>query len=180
MTVLPRAPRALLLLLATVTLALPGFAATDASAFLGTWQFVREQSTDLSPWRGCDLTLSQTGDELTITKAMKAGRRTHLDTMTLDLTAETNEVPQGWWIGNRHLGAYSPHNATKAVSIRSLDDGKVLRLETDLVLETQQGPRDVNILTQYQISPDGQTLTVTELRSTRPRPVLHVFTRVTE
>lgn len=180
MSVYTRAPRALLLFLASVILALPGFAGTDPSAFLGQWDFVREQSTDLSPWRSCTLTLSQSGDELTVTKAMNAGRRVHEDSMTLDLGKKVNHVPQGWWVDNRHIGAYSPHNATKAVHLRCLDDGKVLRFETDLVLETQQGPRDVNILTQYQISPDGQTLTVTELRSTRPRPVLHVFTRVTE
>ena len=48
------------------------------------------------------------------------------------------------------------------------------------MLETQQGSRDVNIISQYQISPDGDLLIVTDLRSTRPRPVVHVFTRVTE
>ncbi len=73
MSVYTRAPRALLLFLASVILALPGFAGTDPSAFLGQWDFVREQSTDLSPWRSCTLTPSQSGDEPPATKAGREG-----------------------------------------------------------------------------------------------------------
>lgn len=155
-------------------------AALDPQAFLGQWAFDREHSTDLSPWRNCRLVITQSGHQLTITRNLDGGRRKHTDVIPLDITKTTNEVPQTWWIDNRHLGAYSPRDATKTVQAKTLDDGKLLRLETDLVLETQQGPRDVNIISQYQISPDGQVLTVTDLRSTRPRPVIHVFTRITE
>ena len=126
------------------------------------------------------LVIDQAGDQLTISRTLGGGRRTHIDTIPLDITKEVNVVSQGWWIDNRHIGAYSPHDATKVVRAKTLDDGKLLRLETDLVLETQQGSRDVNIISQYQISPDGDTLIVTDLRSTRPRPVVHVFTRITE
>lgn len=154
--------------------------ATDVSAFLGSWTFVKEGSTDLSPFRSCQLTFSQKDTHLTIARHMDGGRRDHDESMTLDLSQPVSTVPQTWWVDNRHLGAYSPDNATKSVRARTLDAGRILRLETDLVLETQQGPREVNIITQYQTSPDGRRLTVTELRSTRPRPVIHVFSRVTE
>jgi len=60
-----------------------------------------------------------------------------------------------------------------------LDDGRILRLSTDLVLETQQGPRSVNILSDYKVSASGTQLTLTELRSTRNQPVVYIFNRVT-
>lgn len=180
MSVSARALRPILIAVAFAIASLPPLsAALDPAAFLGQWQFDRDQSTDLSPWSSCDLTIAQSGQQLTITRNLRGGRRTHTDVIPLDVTKTTNEVPQTWWIDNRHLGAYSPRDATKTVRAKTLDNGKLLRLETDLVLETQQGSRDVNIISQYQISPDGKVLTVTDLRSTRPRPVVHVFTRVT-
>lgn len=180
MSVTIRACRATLLIVALATASFSSAHSLDTAKFIGEWQFDPTQSTDLSPWSRCDLVIAQDGDQLTLSRTLRGGRRTHVDVIPLDVTKEVNVVPQGWWIGNRHIGAYSPHNATKVVRAKTLDEGKLLRLETDLVLETQQGPRDVNVISQYQISPDGDLLIVTDLRSTRPRPVVHVFTRVTE
>ena len=180
MSVTQRAFRASLFFVALATASLSFAHSLDTARFIGEWQFDRDQSTDLSPWSRCLLVIAQDGDQLTITRTLRGGRRTHEDVIPLDITKEVNVVPQGWWIDNRHIGAYSPHDATKVIRAKTLDDGKLLRLETDLVLETQQGSRDVNIISQYQISPDGDLLIVTDLRSTLPRPVVHVFTRVTQ
>ncbi len=181
MSVTIRALRASLLFAALASLSISAAASSlDPSKFVGEWQFDREQSTDLSPWSRCQLIIAQDGDQLMITRNLRGGRRTFSDVIPLDVTKEINVVPQGWWIGNRHIGAYLPHDAHQVIRAKTLDGGNLLRLEKDLVLETSQGSRDVNIISQYQISPDGDTLTVTDLRSTRPRPVIHVFTRVTE
>ncbi len=151
-----------------------------AEAMLGTWQFDASRSTDLSPWQTSRLVLALDGDRLTVERELRWGRRAHQEAMTLDLARDTNTVPLDWWVDNRHLGAYAPHDGTRTISVRALDAGRVLRLDMDFTLETQQGDRAVNVLRQYQLSPDGQVLTVTDLRSTRPRPVVHVYTRVTE
>ena len=156
--------------------ALPAAAETP-TALVGTWDFVPARSTDLSPWRSSRLTLSLDGSTLTVARALAAGRRTHQDSMTIDLAAPSSTIPLGWWVDNRHIGAYAPHDATQTIRPSLLDGGRVLRLDIDLMLETQQGPRAVNVLRQFQLSPDGQVLTVTDLRSTRPRPVVHVFQR---
>ncbi len=156
-----------------------GFAAAP-SALLGTWTFDAGSSTDLSPWRSSQLTIAQSGTTLTITRALAGGRRAHTETTTLDLAQPRNVVPQTWWVDNRHLGAYAPTDGQQTITARWLDDGQVLRLEIDFTLETQQGPRAVNTIRQFQVSPDGQLLTMIDLRSTRPLPVTHVYTRVTE
>jgi len=181
MSVTIRALRTSLFLAAFAALSLSAHAASlDASKFIGEWQFDRAQSTDLSPWSRCQLIITQEGDTLTITRNLRGGRRTHADVIALDVTREVNIVPQGWWVGNRHIGAYAPHDGQQVIRAKTLDGGNLLRLEKDFVLETSTGSRDINVISQYQISPDGDTLTVIDVRSTRPRPVLHVFTRVTE
>ncbi|MCF3650264.1 hypothetical protein [Synoicihabitans lomoniglobus] len=168
------------LLVALATLSLSSLRAADRSALVGTWAFDAARSTDLSPWRSSQLTISRIGDQLTIARDLTTGRRNHHESMTLDLTAESTTVAVPWWADNRHLGAYTEPDSTKTVRAKFVDGDRVLRLETELTLETQQGPRDVNILSQYEVSPDGRVLTVFDLRSTRPRPVVHVFQRVTE
>ncbi|WP_221031570.1 hypothetical protein [Actomonas aquatica] len=175
---LPARPLALLALLAlTSTL----FAATAPSpALTGTWTFDADRSTDLSPWRTATLEITLDGSDLVIARTLKSGRRTFTDSLTIDLSAPSTTNPLEWWVDNRHLGAYAPHEGTQVVSPSVYDDGRVLRLNIDYNLETQQGSRPVNTLRQFQISPDGQVLTVTDLRTTRPRPVVHVFQRSSE
>lgn len=175
---MPNLRRGLLLLLLTLTTCL---GATELSSGLtGSWTFVPERSTDLSPWRAATLQLSLDGSVLSIERTVKAGRRHYTETLTVDLAQPATENPLDWWIDNRHLGAYAPHDGTRLISPTVLDGGQVLRLNIDYALETSQGTRAVNTLRQFQLSPDGQILTVTDLRTTRPQPVVHVFKRISE
>lgn len=163
---------------------LPAFAATPTtdlpSGMTGNWTFVPARSTDLSPWRTATLTLSLDGTQLTVARNLAWGRRVHEEHTTVDLAAPSTTLPLEWWVDNRHLGAYAPHDATQTIRPTVLDAGRVLRLDIDFPLETQQGTRAVNVLRQFQLSPDGDTLTVTDLRSSRPRPVVHVYQRAAE
>lgn len=161
-----------------LVLSLCGCAAAAANPLAGSWRIDLARSTELSPWGAYDLVITGEGDQLTITRKFAAGRRTYEDVTPLDLTKAANIVPVTWWADNRHLGAYIGGDHTKKVRGEWLDDGRVLRLNTDLVLDTQQGPRAVNILSNYKVSANGAQLTLTELRSTRNRPVVYVFHRM--
>jgi len=143
----------------------------------GSWQFDAAHSTELSPWKNYDLAITINGSLVTLERKLAWGRRDYADSMALDLSKPETLVPIDWWPDNRHLGAYVGENKTKRVHATLLDDGRILRLSSDLVLETQQGPRAVNILSDYKVSANGAQLTLTELRSTRNRPVVYVFTR---
>ncbi len=144
----------------------------------GTWRIDPARSTELSPWKGYELTLAVDGDTITLRRELAWGRRKFSDTAVLDSTRAVNVVPVEMWPDNRHLGAYIGGDRTKRVHARWLDDRRLLRLSTDLTLDTQQGPRAVNILSDYKVSAGGARLTLTELRSTRHRPVVYVFNRV--
>ena len=171
-----------LILLCVLTLAASLQAASAESAahlLAGTWRLVPERSTDLSPWRSFDLVITADGSHLTLTRHLAAGRRTFDDVTVLNLTLPVNLVPVPMWSDNRHLGAYIGGDKTKHVRAELLDDGRILRTSADLVLDTQQGARAVNILTDYKVSANGARLTLIELRSTRNEPIVYVFARIT-
>jgi hypothetical protein len=152
--------------------------AAAGSPLAGTWRLDPARSTELSPWQAYELTMGVAGDVVTISRQLGAGRRGFSDTMTLNSAAADNIVTVELWPDNRHLGAYIGGDRTKRVRAEWLDDGRILRLSTNLVLSTQQGDRPVNILSDYKVSANGAVLTLIELRSTRNRPVVYVFNRV--
>lgn len=151
--------------------------AVPASPVAGTWKFDPSGSTELSPWSDYVLTITVDGDTVTLERRLGAGRRGFADTMTIDLASPQTVVPVPMWPDNRHIGAYIGGDRTKRVHGEWLDDGRILRLSTDLVLTTQQGDRAVNILSDYKVTHNGARLTLTELRSTRNRPLVYVFNR---
>ena len=144
----------------------------------GSWHIDLARSTELSPWKDYELTIGIEGDIVTLHRRLAWGRREFTDTIAIDLHRIDNVFPVEMWPENRHLGAYIGGDRTKHVHAAWLDHGRILRLTTDLVLQTQQGPRDVNILSDYKVSPNGDQLTLTELRSTRNRPIVYLFKRV--
>ena len=170
--------RVLFLALATLG-SLSAVHAGDASPLVGTWRIDLSRSTELSPWKGYDFTLNIAGEKVTLHRKLGWGRRQYSDTIEIDTSRADNVVPMEMWPDNRHLGAYIGGDKTMHVRAEWLDDRRILRLSTDLVLDTQQGSRAVNILSDYKVSADGSRLTLTELRSTRNRPVVYVFNRVT-
>lgn len=143
----------------------------------GEWKIDLARSTELSPWKDYVLKIRVDGDAVTMDRQLAWASRQYSDTMTAHI-GRTESVPVEMWPENRHLGAYISDDHTKKVHAEWLDDGRLLRLSTDLVLETQQGPRDVNILSDYKLSTNGQLLTLIELRSTRNRPIVYLFNRV--
>ena len=151
--------------------------AVEPSPLAGTWHFDADRSTELSPWRGFVLAIQIEGHRVTIRRQLGAGRRAYGDEMIVDTSKSENVIPVSMWPDNRPLGAYIGGDKTKQVRGTWLDDGRILRLSTDLVLSTQQGDRAVNILSDYKVSASGSRLTLTELRSTRNRPIVYHFNR---
>lgn len=168
----------LLRILSFVTLFQLCTLAHAASPLAGTWRIVPEQSTDFTPWRTYDLTITVDGDDVTLDRRLAWGRRAYEDQTSITVGPDVNLVPTDFWPDNRHIGAYLGGDKTQRISATWLDDGRILRLSNDLVLETQQGSRAVNILSDYKVSANGRQLTLIQLRSTRNKPTVYVFERV--
>ncbi len=170
--------KTLLLFLCLVACSATRAAAPATTALVGTWRIDPARSTELSPWKSFDLTIALAGDTVTLDRKLAWGRRDFTDHLVVDTAKPETVAPIDWWADNRHLGAYIDSDHTRRVHPQWLDDGRLLRLSTDLVLDTQQGPRAVNILTDFKVSASGTELTLTELRSTRNRPVVYIFKRL--
>jgi hypothetical protein len=151
--------------------------AAPSAAFGGTWQFDPARSTNLAAWRSLELRIELLSDEVRLERRLGWGRRVHEEAMRVPLDGKPTRVAVPYWADNRHIGAYIGGDRHKRVQMRVLDGGRLLRLESDLTLETQQGEREVNMLSDYHLSPDGDTLTLIEIRSSRPQPTVYVFRR---
>jgi len=142
----------------------------------GSWTIDRPNSTAIDPWRRIHLDITVAGDQVEISREVTTGRRNHTNTYPLVID-QTVAVPIDWWTGNRHIGAYMGGDGTKKVRASWIDGGDTLRVEAHFVLETSQIETPVRTYTEYRLSEDGQRLTVLELRSSRERPIVYVFTR---
>ena len=151
--------------------------AASSAAFAGTWRFDPARSTNLAAWRSFELRIELSPTDVRFERRLGWGRRTHEETMRLPLDGRRTAIAVPYWSDNRHIGAYIGGDGHKHAQLRVLDNGRVLRIESDLILEVQQGERAINILSDYHLSPDGRTLTLMELRSSRSRPITYVFTR---
>jgi len=164
----------LLIALAAQCLASPPVAPSLA----GTWKLDPARSADPSSWSDIELTIAVNGDTVTLTRKFTTGNRSAGEVMALDMTKKENKVPVAWWPDNRYIGVYISGDKTRAIRASWIDNKRILRLDSDLVLATQQGDTPVNILSDYKISDDGRELVLVELRSSRLQPVIYQFTRV--
>lgn len=146
----------------------------------GKWKVLPELSTDLTPWPEMKLSITQEAGKVEIARHLSWGRRAFDESMTLELGKSDNVVPVKMWADNRNLGAFINDDLVKHVKADLIDGGRLLTLDTRIMLMTQQGEREVFIHSQLQVSANGKRLTWIELRSTRSRPILQVFERLPE
>ena len=170
-------------LIAATSLAAAGLLAAhgappSGSALLaGKWKLDLAKSTNLGAWTKFGLEISVDGPRITIVRSVSAEDRAYTQTSALDLSKPESIVPINWWIDNRNIGAYIGGDKTAKVHARLEEGGRVLHTDSDLTLSSQQGNHDVNVIADYHVSPNGQRLTILEIRSTRDLPVVYVFER---
>ncbi len=167
-------------------LILTTWAATAASRtavdarFFGEWQLVRERSSDIDPWRNLQLSIVRTGDLLVLRRHFRAGRYSGVDSIVASLSGKEQTFPlvPGKWLEQPHLAVYVPEGAEGTAQLRPSGEPREFYLDLRYDLQTVQGSHRIDITYRFRISTDGQTLWITELRSTRPTPLSFVFQRV--
>jgi len=148
----------------------------NAEQFSGTWSIDEERSTDISPWNGLTVQIDASSSQLTLERIWGGNYGVTVnDSMTIPIDGEQQRVPMQQWPDNRHIGASLASDSSKTVSAEWLDNGRTLRVTTRLDVRISQGTTRIRTYSEYRISPNGGTLTVLELRSTRPRPLHYTF-----
>jgi hypothetical protein len=154
-------------------------AADSPSKLAGTWSLDIARSTPIRPWDKEAMTIAVTGDTVVITRNLAWGAdRKVSDTTTVKTdgtTATANAV--GYWLDTWYTNVYIGGDHQKHVTAEWLEGGRVLKLETKLAIEAQQGDHPVHIYDEYRLSADGSTLKLFELRSTRDEALVYIFTR---
>ena len=154
--------------------------AADAPAGLaGTWSLDIARSTPIRPWDHDSVTIALTGDTAVITRNLAWGAdRKASDVTTVKTDGKTVTAgPVGYWLDTWYTNVYIGGDHQKHVTGEWLDGGRVLKLETNLFIEAQQGDHAVHIYDEFRLSADGKTLKLYELRSTRDEALVYYFTR---
>ncbi len=159
-----------------------GFLAAAAAApegLDGRWKLNLDRSASIKPWSAETLVVRGAGDGVTIDRRFVWGTDRKVSDST-SVKADGRTIladPVAYWIDTWYNNAYIGADHLKRVSGEWIEPGRVLKVETRLFLNVQQGEFPVHIYDEYRVSADGRTLTLLEIRSTRDQPLTYVFTR---
>ncbi len=148
-----------------------------AEAFAGAWALDLAHSDEVPAWKQMELIIAIDSGSVAITRNLGWGRRRFTASLTVEPGADAATLPLEWWADNRHLGIYAADDREQTVEAEVLDEGRALRVETRFTVETQQRAAPMRITAEYRLWPDGQRLTLIELRSSRATPITYTFTR---
>ncbi len=151
---------------------------TAASPLEGRWRLDKARSTALDGWHEWDLVISVTGGKVSLRHDLKWGRTAFSATNVLDLAGPA-PVPGFFRVEQRHMALYAAKDAPATVRASWLDHERTLRVEADAPIEISQGQAVMRIYSEYRVLEGDQELLLIELHSSRPRPLVYRFTKIT-
>lgn len=160
----------LLAALAAVAHANPGFN--------GRWRLDPAASSALDGWTKADLVLTVDGPRVAILHDMTWRSTRFAATNTFDTTAPV-ELKDFFRIEQRHMAVYPAKDGVTRATAAWIDGGRTLRTEAFTPVEVSQGIVTMRLTSEYRLSELGDTLTLIELHSSRNRPLVYVFKKVT-
>ncbi|MEN9402122.1 MAG: hypothetical protein RL091_825 [Verrucomicrobiota bacterium] len=169
--------RHLRFLLASLLL-LPLVALAATSPFEGRWKLDRERSTALDGWHEWTLEVRVNGSQVALQHDMKWGKTELSATNTVD-TAKAVALPDFFRVEQRHMAIYPAKGKSTPVRASWLDAGRTLRVEADVPLEISQAETVMRLYSEYRLVEGDRELLLIELHSSRPRPLVYRFTKIT-
>lgn len=161
-----------------LVLMLPSFvaAATDPG-FAGRWRLDPARSSALDGWHAADLVIALDGTKVALTYDMTWRTTRYSATNTVD-TARALAVRDFFRIEQRHMAVYPRPGESTQVTAAWLDAGETLRVEAAVPVGISQGEGTMRIYDEFRLLEGGTTLLLIELHSTRHRPLVYTFTKV--
>lgn len=158
-------------------LLLPLAALATDSDFNGRWRLDAEQSSALDGWSAMDLCIEINGSEVTLQHDMR-WRSTRVTETNVVNTRESVNLSNYFRVEQRHMAVYSPKKSVTPVTAGWLDNERTLRLEALVPVEVSQGDATIRIYSEYRLEEGGKKLTLIELHSTRNRPLIYIFRKL--
>ncbi len=154
--------------------------ASEETDLVGSWKLDIANSSPISPWDKQLLEITITDGIVRFDREMHWSRHRSVSDVTRvkpdGVTVTTNPVTH--WLDTWYNNVYIGTDHQKQVRGDWLEGGQALQLVTNLNLEAQQGDVPVQIDDLYRLSADGNTLTLTQQRSTRDQQLNYVYQRV--
>lgn len=167
-----------LLLAALALLAAAAPAAAATSPFEGRWRLDPARSSALDGWQRWDLVISIDGSRVSLQHDMQWIRTKLTATNVVD-TAQPVAIDDFFRVEQRHMALYPVKGYATPATAAWLDDRRTLRVEARPLIEGSQGNVVMRIYAEYRLLEGDGELLLVELHSTRPRPLVYRFTKVT-
>lgn len=146
--------------------------------FNGRWRLDPALSSALDGWNKADLVITVDGSRVALLHDMTWRTTRFAATNTFD-TAAPVELKDFFRIEQRHMAVYPAKDGVTRATAAWIDAGRTLRTEAFTPVEVSQGIVTMRLTSEYRLSELGDTLTLIELHSTRNRPLVYVFKKVT-
>lgn len=156
---------------------LPLAALAGESTLDGRWRLDTTRSTALDGWSTADLVITTERSTLTFDYDMTWHATKVRASNAID-TAQATAITNFFRIDQRHMAVYARPKEAAHVQASWMDDGRTLRIEAQVPVETSQGNTTLRLYDEYRLLEGGQELVLIELHSTRDRPLVYHFTKV--
>jgi hypothetical protein len=158
---------ACLFLLASITGAPPASAQTD-SAILGSWELIRDKSTDIDWFGTLKLDIREGGKSLTLVKVWGT-RQGYRDSVVLSPGGPAINVPVTNWVfpSNIFMGLRRPVGEKRKLSATWERGRTVLTVNEESSVRGSQGTVPESAVHRYELSKEKDILTYSVTRSTR-------------
>jgi len=148
-------------------------------AFVGSWKYVPEKSTEIDLYGTVSVEILQSGTTVTLIQNY-GGTRAHKDTVVLKNLSEKAtaqiEISSRVFPTNVFMGLMMPPGATRTIAARYDKKAAALSLEEKYPVQGSQGQVPITVASAYRLSADKQFLSLTIERSTRKQSPPIVFT----
>ena len=148
------------------------------SDFNGRWRMDPAKSSALDGWQKMDLVIAVQGSQIALTHAMQ-WRTTNLEATNHFDTTKPVTLDDYFRVEQRHMAVYPAKHGTTQATAAWIDRDRTLRIEADTLVEVSQGDVPMRIYQELRLGEGGDKLTLIELHSTRNRPLVYVFDKVT-
>lgn len=164
-------------LAALLALVLPAALSAADSPFDGRWRLDKNRSTALDGWTDWDFVIHVDGSQVAFNYDMQWSS-TKFSVRNVFDTAQPVTLPNFFRVEQRHMALYPAKGQSTPARAQWLDNHRTLRIEADAPIEISQGNTTMRIYAEYRLLEGDRELVLIELHSSRPRPLVYRFTKV--
>ncbi len=143
--------------------------ASEPATILGKWSLIPHKSTEIDLYGTLELTIEGTGNHLKLIQKF-GGRRSYSDTVSFKTNGSAHKfkIKDRVFPTNVFMGVKAIVNSERVIKAKWHTPEKELRVEESIYALGSQGKTKITSVHTYKIADNGETLSYTIQRNTRP------------